>query len=563
MAGEAEYTFWHALTRDVAYAGLPRASRASRHLGVAQWLESKSPDRLGDLADVLAHHYNTALDLARAAGQTAWAAELETPALRYLLLAGERAMGLDTAAAVTSFERALALTPPGHPRRLETLPRFGEAAFQAGRLDDATEALDEASAGLLEKGDVAAVSRAMAALGEVLYSRGDPRWSSLAHQALALLEPRPPGPELVVALTELSRAESLQGRNAAAIRYAEHALQLAVELGLPRSARTLGYRGQARVVFGDRRGLDDIGEAIAIGTAAGQGRQVALLHNSLSYALWGFEGPAASLEVVREGVAFAEARGLTEMATSLTAGSLDQLVECGELDQALDTAADLAGRLEGVDALDLADVRATRVVIAVLRGSGTELPGMLEWLEATCREVGAVDWVPFGLALCARVRAELGQGDAASALLSEVLATPGARESLNFVAALPSMVRTSLALGDRALSERLVSGFEPRQPYGEHALVAAHAALAEASGDLAAAIPAYADAADRWERFGVVAEQGFALLGQGRCLLAVGETEAGSVCLRESRRIWERLGATPRIAEIDTLVQRLRTKLPS
>jgi predicted ATPase len=67
MQGEAEYAFWHILTCDVAYAQIPRASRATRHVGAAAWIESKAPGRVEDLADVLAYHYATALDLARAA----------------------------------------------------------------------------------------------------------------------------------------------------------------------------------------------------------------------------------------------------------------------------------------------------------------------------------------------------------------------------------------------------------------------------------------------------------------------------------------------------------------
>ena len=81
MAGEAEYAFWHVLARDVAYNQLPRASRATRHVAAAAWIESKAPERVEDLADVLAYHYATALELARAAGQTEQAAELEAPAL--------------------------------------------------------------------------------------------------------------------------------------------------------------------------------------------------------------------------------------------------------------------------------------------------------------------------------------------------------------------------------------------------------------------------------------------------------------------------------------------------
>ena len=43
MQGEAEYAFWHILTRDVAYNQLPRASRASRHVAAAAWIESQGP----------------------------------------------------------------------------------------------------------------------------------------------------------------------------------------------------------------------------------------------------------------------------------------------------------------------------------------------------------------------------------------------------------------------------------------------------------------------------------------------------------------------------------------
>ena len=88
MAGESEYAFRHILARDVAYNQLPRASRASRHVAAANWIESKAPGRVEDLADVLAYHYATAFELARAAGQTERATQLEAPALRFLGLAG-------------------------------------------------------------------------------------------------------------------------------------------------------------------------------------------------------------------------------------------------------------------------------------------------------------------------------------------------------------------------------------------------------------------------------------------------------------------------------------------
>jgi hypothetical protein len=78
--------------------------------------------------------------------------------------------------------------------------------------------------------------------------------------------------------------------------------------------------------------------------------------------------------------------------------------------------------------------------------------------------------------------------------------------------------------------------------------------LAEAGGDLPAARNGFASAAEAFARFGNVPEQAHALAGLGRCLLALGETQEGIARLRESRAIWERLRATPRIAEIDALL---------
>ena len=47
LAGQVEYTFKHALIRDVAYAGLSIARRARAHAAVGEWLAGLSPDRPG------------------------------------------------------------------------------------------------------------------------------------------------------------------------------------------------------------------------------------------------------------------------------------------------------------------------------------------------------------------------------------------------------------------------------------------------------------------------------------------------------------------------------------
>ena len=117
------------------------------------------------------------------------------------------------------------------------------------------------------------------------------------------------------------------------------------------------------------------------------------------------------------------------------------------------------------------------------------------------------------------------------------------------------MVRTAVGIGETSLAEALLGGLDPRTQYAEHALVAANAALTEARGDPPTAADAYADAADRMERFGVVPEQAFALLGQGRCLIGLSRTTEAAPVLRQAREIFAGLQAVPALEETDALLQ--------
>jgi class 3 adenylate cyclase len=60
LAGEREYVIKHALTREVAYASLPKAVRGHRHAAFAEWLERKGEGR-DEHAPLLAYHYAEAV----------------------------------------------------------------------------------------------------------------------------------------------------------------------------------------------------------------------------------------------------------------------------------------------------------------------------------------------------------------------------------------------------------------------------------------------------------------------------------------------------------------------
>lgn len=144
----------------------------------------------------------------------------------------------------------------------------------------------------------------------------------------------------------------------------------------------------------------------------------------------------------------------------------------------------------------------------------------------------------------------------ASLLLTELEQLQGVRESPYYARQLPGMIRTALAVGDPGLAQRLLSGFAPRYPLEEHALCAASAQLAEHAGDLTEAAALYAEAAERWKEFGNVPERAYALLGYGRCLLALGQPGAASP-LDQARDLFASMGYEPSLAETEELLEQM------
>jgi predicted ATPase len=161
MKGEDEYGFWHVLVRDVCYGQIPRAARAARHLAAAGWIEEKARERAEDLADVLAYHYQSALELKQAAGLGEDTEQLQAQVVRYLALAGERALSLDNEQAERQLARALELCPNDAPERASLLERWAQAAQQQGRLQEARQAFEHALDLYRAQGDGVAVGRVL------------------------------------------------------------------------------------------------------------------------------------------------------------------------------------------------------------------------------------------------------------------------------------------------------------------------------------------------------------------------------------------------------------------
>jgi class 3 adenylate cyclase/tetratricopeptide (TPR) repeat protein len=188
VAGETQYAFGHVLLRDVAYGQIPRAARAARHVRAAGWIESLG--RPEDHAEMLAHHYLSALDLACAARRDT--ADLAPRARAALHRAGDRAVALNAfAAAVGYYRAALALWPPdAQDQRARLLPRLGTALYEAGELDQAEAVLAEGSEAAAAAGLPALRARIRIQLTEVHTALGGVTKEALAEceAATAVLE---------------------------------------------------------------------------------------------------------------------------------------------------------------------------------------------------------------------------------------------------------------------------------------------------------------------------------------------------------------------------------------
>jgi class 3 adenylate cyclase len=262
VAGESQYAFWHVLVRDVAYAQIPRAARAEKHRLAAEWIESLAPGR-ADLAELLAHHYTSALEYARLARQDT--APLEERARDVLSGAGEYALSLyNFTAAVRFFRESLALRPDDDPDRPVLLLSLGTALCWAER--SGGDELAAARDGLLAAGDRPRAARAEVLLSRLALAHGD-RDAGAGHArgAVALLEDAPPTAERAEAVSNLAAFHAVGGETALALEATAAALELAESLGLDEiRAESLTFRGHARIVGGDPGGIEDLEEAVEI-----------------------------------------------------------------------------------------------------------------------------------------------------------------------------------------------------------------------------------------------------------------------------------------------------------
>ena len=560
MGGEREYAFWHVLARDVAYAALPRAARASRHVAAARWIESKAVGRIEDVADARAPLLDGAGPCARAGDDAQ--ADLEAPAFRFLSLAGERATSLDGAMAIWLVERALAMAPPGHEQFAGALVRYSQVLGDDGRHANSVAAVEEAL-GLYEaQHDVEHAADTALELARSLEFMGDPRARQLQRDTVALLEALGPSPQLAKGIRSVGISEIVDGRRDAGIATIQRALAVADACGLVDGREALAFRGYAvgfmgiaRAADGDLAALDQIDEGIEMATAAGA--------SHLAMNLWingitvraGYIPPAESVARYDEALSFALSRGLRGDATWIEVAAAFLRYEAADHDRLLADFPELDARLEEQGATSvLIDLRAVIIRIHLLRGDVPDADGG-RLARARRPELGRGGAARVGALSGGDGACRAGRRDEGRALLVEL----GARSPdaiANWTVYVASLVRLALEIGDIGLAELFGARSVPDVPYDQHVAATTAATLVEARGDLDDAISAYADLERRWREFGVIPETAFAALGLGRCLVALGREDEARAPLHRARDLFAPLKAAPALSEIDALLYR-------
>jgi class 3 adenylate cyclase/tetratricopeptide (TPR) repeat protein len=558
VEGQVEYAFWHALIRDVAYGQIPRAARGRKHELAANWIKAVAGDRVGDVSEFLAYHYEQALALAIAAGVDVAVESLRAEALAALELAGKRAMKLDTRQAYGLFRRALVLAPAGTAHRgrlLVRVVRSGGGSLGSARMIEPRESermLAEASAELRSAGDLLGVGDALTLLGRHLWFRGAPEEGQTALlQAIEVLESVGPSRELNVAYGEMAARDMTAGRMAEGRPWAEKALALAEQIGARDIyARALQFRGSFKLALdGDMSGLADLREALAVALESGSTSAIGTAYDNLADWTHDLEGPEPGLALYQEGIAFTRARGSEEM--WMVAESTWPLFSLGRWDEVLRLAdtvieADRGGptQLTGLALPEKARIMA-------YRGRAREAYAIVSEFLPRAREMR--DPQVFVKALVAASVAAMQLNDwAGVARLMEEATNSGGGWDVRYWA-LPDGGRILAKAGALDLAQRLVDGDgkDPAFPSVRAAVSFGRAAIAESRGEVEAALELYREASDWYAPRGARFNDAQSVLGMARCEMALGAYDDAAARLSHARDFFQEIGATALVAEVD------------
>ena len=537
VAGESEYVFGHLLVRDVAYSQIPRARRAEKHRLAGEWIE-----RLGrseDHAEMLAHHYSSALELARAAGTDT--TSFEGPARRALHVAGDRAFTLGAyQTARTYYAAALEVWPQDTPRDPELLLRYGRV-LNSVELGSEPEILFDAAEIARAGGDIGRAAEAETVICEMywLLGRRDEAFEHL-RAAEALIADAPVSYSKAYVMTNVSRFWMLAGENETAVRTGRDALAMSEDLDLDElRAHALDNIGTARVQSGDRGGMEELKLSIEIADAINS-VESARAYGNLASALSDLGELKEAFAILAEARVRAERFGLDDWLLWLRSESAFPSYYSGSWDESLRELDELIEEFQEHPFWVESPCRVLRGQMRLARGDeiGAREDAALALELARAGKDPQVLWPAVAFATRAVVSSDR---ESADALLTELL-TEWQERGLPRAMELSWMPDAAIALTQMGREAEFLAAPQPSDPSWWR-----QATDALLSGDPLRAAEIYSDIGSR-------PDEAYARLRAAEALIREGRRAEADVQLEHALAFWRSVGATAFLREGEALL---------
>jgi DNA-binding SARP family transcriptional activator/tetratricopeptide (TPR) repeat protein len=538
VAGDSEYSFRHILLRDVAYAHIPRAARAEKHHLAARWIETLG--RPDDHAEMLAHHYSSALAYTRAAGgEDPFLVERARLALRS---AGDRALAVASYTSAAHFYgAALVLWPDDDAEHAWLLVHAGHARHAADGtgIDLLEQGFDE----LRSRGgpeDAAEVAVEVARRFWLIGDR-DAAYSYIG-RALELVEGHGTSRARAYALVERAAYHMNASEHREAIRLVREALPLTEALSMDDlHVRALDVLGSSRASLGDLGGLQDAHKAVELARDRNAFYRLVVAELNLQGLLvFGGRLPAASeaLQACREDV---ERYGTADQRNWLRAVEAHESVLYGHWNEAVRILDErIAEAKSGVTHYSDPCCLALRASIALARGDLEAATSDSERALEGALRIKDPQLLAPALTMRAIVQLSQGRWEEASTLASEVL-----QQGAVFIPALlelhPTVTPIELAwlVRDLGCEASFLSVLElvPSTPWHD-------AARAIADGDFTQAVTG----------IGAPSVDAYTRLRAAEGLTRVGRIAEAKDCLEPALNFFGKVGAARYLALAEALL---------
>ncbi len=554
-----QYAFLQDLVRTVAYETLPKKDRKAMHLSVAEFLQRAWGADEAEVVEVVASHYLEAHRLAPDADDAPRIREL---ACGMLIRAGERAASLAAPAEARAyFERAAELTT-ALTERAALLERAGRMALQMGHLEQATALTTEAKRLFEESGEMHSAARNEAGLAEILFEEGHLDLAiEAARRAYGVLAGDEPDAAFALVTGQLGRFLALEADDKANPMIDE-ALRLAQQLELPEVySQALSSKS---VAIGREGRLDEsvtlLRRALEIAIEGDFTNAIFRAWNNLAVFLEYQDRHDEVVELTESMLELARRKG--DRGSELTAllGVTTPLVALGRWDEAVRRVEE-AQAAEELEAFQWAAVRVMELVpIRIRRGEVEAAREIFDTTKARADAHNTEIRVRLGSAEVELLSAE-GRLDEAVALSEQLLEeTPKLGLSdLGIKRIIAHGVGAALDLGDLDAAATMLAmvresrpGLVSRELRGQGARL--NARLSAVQGNHDGVEAGFETAVAGFRALGTPFEQAVAQCELAEWLEGQGRADDAAAVARESRSLFEQLGARPWLERIRPLL---------